>query len=38
MTAERPYNTSLESSNFEKVFDYAIPKWNEELKIIMDKI
>lgn len=38
MTAKRPYNTSLKSDKFASQFNYLIPKWDDELKSIMDKI
>ena len=38
MAAKRPYNTSLKSNKFSENFKYKIPSWDQELKLIMEKI
>jgi dTDP-4-dehydrorhamnose reductase len=38
MSAKRPYNTSLKSNKFSENFEYKIPLWDQELKLIMEQI
>ena len=38
LLAPRPYDTSLNVQKFESEFEFIIPKWNEELSKIIDKL
>lgn len=38
LPANRPYNTSLNSSKFERTFNFKIPLWEKELHSIMSKL